>query len=76
MSFPTKLGVLIHLVILLRPPELKKMHLGQVKIKVKLHYAQLKLKKMHLGQVKIKVKLHYAQLKSNSLQNISTVQCT
>ena len=30
MSFPTKLGVPIHLVILLRSPELKKMHLGQI----------------------------------------------
>ena len=29
VSFPTKLGVLMYLVILLRPPELKKMHLDQ-----------------------------------------------
>ena len=39
LSFPTKLWVPVHLVILLRPLELKKMHLGQV---FKLHYAQLK----------------------------------
>ena len=39
VSFPTKLGVLIHLVIFLRPPECKKMHLSEV---VKMHHAQLK----------------------------------